>query len=259
MKNQCVLRMSATAVFVVSFSVGFAAPGSAYEDGVVGASGKDSGYYCRSHHAGGTVPTVAFEGPTTVGLGSMVTFRFAVTSTSISQIAAGLDVAASGGTLGLVDGQGTRLQFNEVTHSQPKENDTSARAIFEFTWQAPASEGTYTLFGAGCSVNGNSLGNGDASARTTYEIVVAANVPTPTPTPPIATPTATAGEVPTCVGDCSGDGSATVDEVITGVNIALGIVPASACQVFDANDDRTVTVEEILQAVNNALNGCPRV
>jgi hypothetical protein len=48
----------------------------------------------------------------------------------------------------------------------------------------------------------------------------------------------------------------TVDELITGVNIALGATPLSACPVFDPSGDGAVTVDEILQAVNNALNGC---
>lgn len=259
MRNLLVVRTAAAAALFVALSAGFAAPGSAYEDGVVGASGKDNGYYCRNCHAGGTDPTVAFEGPTTLNPGATATFRFAISSHSDTQIAAGLDLAASDGVLGLVAGQGTHLQFGEVTHSQPKANDVDSQAVFEFTWQAPAGEGTYTLFGAGCSVNDNGQRTGDAAARTTYEIVVGVNLPTHTPTPPAPTPTATATEASgtTCVGDCNGDGQVTVDEVVTGVNIALGVVPASACAAFDGNGDGTVTVDEILQAVNNALNGCP--
>lgn len=257
MKTPCALRLAATAVLVVSLNVGFAATGSARDDGVIGASGKNNGFFCRNCHAGGTAPIVAFGGPTTMGLRSIATFRFTVTSQAASQISAGLDVAASAGVLGLVEGQGTRLQLNEVTHSIPRANDANGQAIFEFTWQAPATAGTYTLFGAGTSANDDTLATGDAAARTTYEIVVGENIPTPTPTPPVPTPTTTA-EIPTCVGDCNGDGSVTVDEIITGVNIALGIAPPSACPVFDTNGDRTVTVEEILQAVNNALSGCPR-
>jgi len=60
-----------------------------------------------------------------------------------------------------------------------------------------------------------------------------------------------------CVGDCSGDGFVTVDELLQGVNIALGNLPLAACRVFDANGDGDVTVDELLSAVNNALSGCP--
>jgi hypothetical protein len=58
-----------------------------------------------------------------------------------------------------------------------------------------------------------------------------------------------------CVGDCNGDGGVTVDEIITGVNIALGSVEANACPSYEINGP--VTVGGILTAVNEALNGCP--
>jgi pseudomonalisin len=59
-----------------------------------------------------------------------------------------------------------------------------------------------------------------------------------------------------CAGDCNGDGVVTVDEVMTGVNIALGATPASQCPGLDANGDAIVTVDELLQAVDHVLNGC---
>jgi cysteine-rich repeat protein len=59
-----------------------------------------------------------------------------------------------------------------------------------------------------------------------------------------------------CVGDCNGDNQVTVDEVLTGVNIALGTASLTACTALDPNQSDTVTVDEILLAVNNALDGC---
>jgi hypothetical protein len=59
-----------------------------------------------------------------------------------------------------------------------------------------------------------------------------------------------------CAGDCSDDGSVTVDELLVMVNIALGNAPASGCQAGDVSGDGQITVDEILTAVNNALNGC---
>jgi hypothetical protein len=58
-----------------------------------------------------------------------------------------------------------------------------------------------------------------------------------------------------CVGDCSGDGEVTVDELITMVNIALGGAVTN-CPPGDANADGEITVDEIVAAVNKALNGC---
>ena len=83
------------------------------------------------------------------------------------------------------------------------------------------------------------------------------------PVTPGVTPqsTATASPVPTqeptgCRGDCDGGGSVTVDEVVRGVNIALGDADVGSCNAADVNFDTLVTVDEIVTAVNTALNGC---
>lgn len=59
-----------------------------------------------------------------------------------------------------------------------------------------------------------------------------------------------------CTGDCNDDGDVTVDEILIGVNIALGVRPFTDCLALDANDDSTVTVDEIITALNLALTGC---
>lgn len=84
--------------------------------------------------------------------------------------------------------------------------------------------------------------------------VIPTGVPTATAGPTgVPTPTVPAG---TCNGDCNGDSEVTVDEVITGVNIALGSVAVANCRAMDTNSDQEVTVDEILKAINAALNGC---
>ena len=80
--------------------------------------------------------------------------------------------------------------------------------------------------------------------------------PTPTPTTPVvgtATPTTPPGE---CCGDCNEDGSVTVNEVVTGVNIALGSLAVDQCPPFDANADGTIAINELVKAINAALFGC---
>jgi hypothetical protein len=67
----------------------------------------------------------------------------------------------------------------------------------------------------------------------------------------------TFADVPPCAGDCNADREVTVDELIKGVNIALGSAPLEQCPSFDANGDAEVTVDELVRAVNNALAGCP--
>lgn len=85
---------------------------------------------------------------------------------------------------------------------------------------------------------------------------------TSTPTPPLSTPTATAtvSAEPTipagCPGDCNDDGHVVVNELVVGVNIALGNTSASACPAFDRNGDGAVTINELIAGVNAALIGC---
>jgi hypothetical protein len=84
--------------------------------------------------------------------------------------------------------------------------------------------------------------------------VVSAATPTPTTTQSVGpSATVTPGA---CVGDCGLDGSTTVDELLTMVNIAIGNAHVSACMAGDANRDGQITVDEILTAANNGLNGC---
>ncbi len=62
-----------------------------------------------------------------------------------------------------------------------------------------------------------------------------------------------------CVGDCNGDGEVAINELIIGVNIALGNNTVETCPEFDDNDDGEVAINELIIAVNNALTGCPAV
>ncbi len=62
-----------------------------------------------------------------------------------------------------------------------------------------------------------------------------------------------------CVGDCDHSGTVTVDEVVIGINIALGSLALNTCPTFDSDGDGTVSVDELITAVNNDLTGCPAV
>jgi len=66
------------------------------------------------------------------------------------------------------------------------------------------------------------------------------------------------GALDTCIGDCNADGEVTVDELVTGVSIALGETALGACPAFDGNQDSEVTVDEVVNAVGSALVGCPK-
>jgi len=49
----------------------------------------------------------------------------------------------------------------------------------------------------------------------------------------------------------------TVNDLISGVRIALGEQPLGGCSPFDANGDDRVDISELVLGVRNALHGCP--
>jgi len=51
-------------------------------------------------------------------------------------------------------------------------------------------------------------------------------------------------------------GAVTVDEIVTGVNIALGIGAVDACSALDLDQSSSVTVDELLRAIDVGLSGC---
>ena len=59
-----------------------------------------------------------------------------------------------------------------------------------------------------------------------------------------------------CVGDCNTDGNVPINELIVGVNIALGSSPVASCTAFDRNGDGQVSIDELLAGVNSAIDVC---
>ena len=60
-----------------------------------------------------------------------------------------------------------------------------------------------------------------------------------------------------CGGDCNGDGMVAINELISGVNIALGSAEIGTCASFDTSGNEGVEINELVAAVNHALEGCP--
>jgi hypothetical protein len=82
-------------------------------------------------------------------------------------------------------------------------------------------------------------------------------IATATPTEPLdLTPTPTSTPEPGCTGDCDGDGEVSIDELVRGVAIALGVLDLETCPAMDADRNGQLTIDELLQAVRNALDGC---
>ncbi len=106
--------------------------------------------------------------------------------------------------------------------------------------------------------NGDEIGDAcqlaPASPTSTATAIATSTAPEEaTPTPLVASPTPV---VTPCAGDCDGDGGVTIDELITGVGIALGTQPVEACGAMDVNRDGRVTINELIRAVRSALDGC---
>ena len=57
-----------------------------------------------------------------------------------------------------------------------------------------------------------------------------------------------------CFGDCDGDGTVAVNELVAEINICLGNSPPDVCPAFDPGDG---CIGAIIRAVNRALTGCP--
>ncbi len=93
----------------------------------------------------------------------------------------------------------------------------------------------------------------------------ATEVPTATPTPAdtatpthTRTPAATATIAPgPCYGDCNGDDTVAINELIISVRIALGEASVDSCSLIDDNGDGQASINELVRAVNRALLGCP--
>ena len=59
-----------------------------------------------------------------------------------------------------------------------------------------------------------------------------------------------------CTGDCNADRQVSINELILGVNVALGATRMSRCGNLDGNRDGMITIDELVSAVTGALDGC---
>ncbi|MGH3644331.1 MAG: hypothetical protein ACRDUX_35535 [Mycobacterium sp.] len=72
---------------------------------------------------------------------------------------------------------------------------------------------------------------------------------------PSSTVTATA-TAPLCAGDCAGNGTVTINDLILAVNVALGSTAPTECPAADRDGDGHVEINELIGAVRAALMGC---
>lgn len=56
--------------------------------------------------------------------------------------------------------------------------------------------------------------------------------------------------------DCDADGAVRINDLVTGINIALGQLGIAACRPIDTDSDEQVSIAELVFAIGSALNGC---
>ena len=124
------------------------------------------------------------------------------------------------------------------------------------SWQLKLPEGVEGEFPISFKLTTTSSEYGESAV---FTVLLTNRAPAPTDTPtvsaPTGTPTPTATPAPAaCAGDCDGNGTVTVAELIGGVASALGSGPP--CAALDGDGDARATIGELIAAVNAALGGC---
>lgn len=135
--------------------------------GRTGRSGKQGGT-CSNCHFGTDTPELELSGPDMITPGETVDFVFTVRRTSADPLVttAGFNLATDGGTISgrgetpeactdLTEPAHTNItcisEFEgdlEIAHARPATLQDGEMA-FEFSWTAPITPGTYTVYGAG--------------------------------------------------------------------------------------------------------------
>jgi hypothetical protein len=144
--------------------------------GISGYSGAPGSRLCSDcHRENGTAPTVTLSGPTTLNPGQAGDYTLTIEPASGSdQQQGGLNVAVpNGGTL--IAGNGTRTSSGEIVQSSPQGG--RGTLSWSFQWQAPASGGTFNMYGVGLSTDGSGSGGDEESTAVLAITVQAGNSP----------------------------------------------------------------------------------
>ena len=171
--------------------------------------------------------------------------------TGVSFVAVAIDDAASvkiGGTVVDLAGESAPLGTASGLHVHPE-------------WQVQAPQGEIGAYAVTFTLTTTSARYDASPPYTLLLSNAAAASPSPTAQrsePPTATPSPSPSPSPgaRCAGDCNGDGTVGVSELITGVNAVLGSAAADTCRAFDRNGDGAIEIAELIQGVNALLGGC---
>jgi Tol biopolymer transport system component len=218
--------------------------------------------------------------------GNQEIFLFNTRATTLTQVTntsgclnSTLSVSADGDHLAFVsdcgntDGNQEIFLFNsgDGTSSQVTNTRNCTNVARGFSGPSLSADGSRLAFDSFCDLTGgNPDGNDEIFLVTAHATatVTASSTPTRTPRPtntvtrtptatntPITAPTPSPTAVVSCVGDCDGAGTVTVNEIITLVNVALSNAQPSTCP-DGVPSGAEVNIALIIHAVNNALNGC---
>lgn len=128
--------------------------------GITGQTRKPgSGNGCTCHGTSATAGvTVTINGPSTLNINQ--TGSYTVTISGGPLAAAGTNIAVSSGTLATVTGGGLQKIGSELTHTGPK-TPVGGVVTFSFSFTAPATAGSVTMYANGNSVNNTGNNSGD--------------------------------------------------------------------------------------------------
>ncbi len=127
-------------------------------NGKTGRTMKSSSIGCDCHTKN-TAVSVVIAGPKTLVKGTKGTYTVTITGGPLK--AAGVDIAASAGTLAINAAEtGLRLSSAELTHKAPKA-PTNSQVVFTFDYTAPTTGTTATIYAVGNSVNNTGSESGD--------------------------------------------------------------------------------------------------
>jgi hypothetical protein len=133
---------------------------------------------CSCHGNNNAATVIAITGFPSAGYVPGTTYTFTATVTNSSEVAAGLALGASAGTLDTIPGQGTKIfaGFPIITHSSPKAM-TAGTASFNFNWTAPAT-GNVDFNMAGVAVDLANEESGDVPNAGTFTLAQASGTST---------------------------------------------------------------------------------
>lgn len=147
--------------------------------GLAGYTGKPNaaapqGESCNNCHSGGTAPTVAIDGPSSLAAGAVAEYQLVVT-TGLARAGAG--VAATDGVV-LTPVAGLRDSFGEMVQPSPQVV-SGGKFTFRFKVTAPMTGTSIRLWAVGLGANNNGSTSGDKATQTLRDIAITGGAPPP--------------------------------------------------------------------------------